>query len=76
MTKNANDFVTLFFHYGENGCVIHIVFTFLITAVVNFHLPNVGKWLGSMTYHLPLTAVDSNPVIWNFGFFHVRKLSS
>jgi hypothetical protein len=37
---------------------------------------SVAEWLRSLTSnHLPLTAVSSNPDR-DFGFFHVRKLSS
>ena len=37
----------------------------------------VAEWLESLTYnHLPLTAVGSSLLARDFGFFHVRKLSS
>jgi hypothetical protein len=37
---------------------------------------SVAEWLRSLaSNHLPLTAVGSNPDK-DFGFFHVRKLSS
>jgi hypothetical protein len=41
-----------------------------------FQGASVAEWLRSLTSnHLPLTAVGSN-LDRDFGFFHVRKLSS
>jgi hypothetical protein len=56
-----------------------IIGSFGATVVLNFNINSgvsVAEGLRSLTSsHLPLTAVGSNPCR-DFGFFHVRRLSS
>jgi hypothetical protein len=58
-------------HTGENEVSRHVNFS------PKLHVgASVAEWLRSLTSnHFPLTAVGSNPDR-DFGFFHVRKLSS
>jgi hypothetical protein len=52
------------------------IFYLFLAIILFFEGASVAEWLRSLTSnHLPLTAVGSNPDR-DFGFFHVRKLSS
>jgi hypothetical protein len=82
--KNGDSFtqsITVMKTTGDKSATWHIGLYFAfhyfdISYLQAFIGASVAEWLRSLTSnHLPLTPVGSNPER-DFGFFHVRKLSS